>query len=112
MIANGFMQGWLGDKSDNFKKQQFDCMMKVLGGDVKAIGGNYRLLATIHSDYSNLQQYCGWKMTELKSMLKLFGFNDIKEVIAIMNCEDKQRNKCMENGKLREEVRFILTPTI
>ncbi len=112
MIKNGFMSGWGGDKSDKFKKDQYHTLMKVIDGDVKIIGGNYRLLATIHSDYCNLEQYCKWTEEELKSLLELFGFKDVREVLAMMNCESEKRNKYMENGKLRKEVIFILTPTI
>ena len=112
LIENGFMHGWYGDKSDEFKKTQYDCMMKVIDGDSALIGGNYRLLATIHSDYSNLKQYCGWKEEELKSLLALFGFKEITHVLAMMNCDATTRNGYMENGKLKKEVRFILTPVI
>ena len=110
MIKNGFMQGWFGDKSDNFKKEQYETMMKVLDGDVKVIGGNYRLLATIHSDYSNLKQYCGWTESELKELLALFGFKKIEEVVSLMDTQD--RNIYMENGKLKKEVEFHLTPML
>lgn len=110
MIANGFMHGWCGDRSDEFKKEQYDTMMKVLDGDIKIIGGNYRLLATIHSDYGNLKQYCGWTDEELKQLLALFGFSDIKEVISLMVCQ--KRDEYMEGGKLKKEVEFTLSPVI
>lgn len=112
LVANGFMQGWAGDKSDKFKQEQFDSMMKVLSGDVAAIGGNYRLLATIFSDYSNLKQYCKWSEADLRALLELFGFKQIEHVLALMNCDSDQRSKCMENGKLKKDVQFILTPII
>lgn len=112
LINHGFMQGWGGDKSEEFRNSQLDCMMKVLNGDIKVIGGNYRLLATIHSDYSNLKQYCNWTEEELRSLLSLFGFEQIKHVIAVMNCDAEQRNRCMENGRLKKQVRFILAPTL
>lgn len=112
MIANGFMHGWFGDRSDEFKKQQYDDMMKVLDGDIELIGGNYRLLATIHSDYGNLKQYCGWTEEELQCLLALFGFKKIEHVTAMMNCDARDRDFFMENGKLKSEVRFYLTPRI
>src|SRR5437588_11404927 len=86
MIKHGFMSGWGGDRSARFKKEQYNCMMKVLDGDIKTIGGNSRLLATIHSDYGNLKQYCGWKENELNSLLDLFGFKKIGEVVSVMGC--------------------------
>lgn len=110
MIKHGFMSGWFGDKSDKFKKEQYNTMMKVLDGDIKIIGGNYRLLATIHSDYGNLKQYCGWEEKELKELLALFNFKDIKEVVAVMGAKD--RDNYMENGKLKKEVEFTLSPVI
>lgn len=109
MIKNGFMNGWFGDKSDEFKKEQFDALMKVLNGDVKIIGGNYRLLATIQNDYSNLRQYCGWSENELKQLLGLFNFTRIEEVSALMNSDN--RNDFMEKGKLKKDVRFYLKPS-
>jgi|ERR1035437_2614159 hypothetical protein len=112
MIKHGFMNGWMGDKSEEFKKEQYDSMMKVLDGDVKIIGGNYRLLATIHSDYGNLKQYCGWQEEELKALLELFGFKSVQEVLAVMGCGAKDRNTFMEKGMLKKEVKFYLTPTI
>lgn len=110
MIKGGFMSGWMGDKSDKFEKEQFDSMMKVLDGDVKFIGGNYRLLATIFSDYGNLKQYCKWSESELNELLSLFNFKHIKEVSAVMGDED--RDKYMENGKLKKEVEFLWVPKI
>lgn len=112
LVANGFMQGWMGDKSAKFKKSQYDCIIKVLDGDIKIIGGNYRLLATLYSDYSNLKQYCKWKEEDLKSLLALFGFKKIEHVLALMNCDAAKRNECMDKGKLKEDVQFILTPIL
>lgn len=110
MIKHGFMNGWFGDRSDKFKKEQYDTMMKVLNGDIKIIGGNYRLLATIHSDYCNLKQYCGWDENELKELLALFNFKNIQEVLAVMNTKDI--NNYMENCKLKKEVKFFLSAVI
>jgi len=110
LVENGFMHGWLGDKSPEFKSDQYRVMMKVLDGDVKVIGGNYRLLATIYSDYTNLKLYCGWDEKELSALLALFNFNDIKEVVALMNCED--RDRFMLSGKLRCGVEFVLSPRL
>lgn len=112
MVKNGFMSGWLGDRSDEFKKEQFDCLMKVLDGDVEIIGGNYRLLATIHSDYHNLKQYCGWSQEDLFALLELFGFKSIEQVVAVMNCPKRDRDEFMEHSKLKKEVKFFLTPKI
>ncbi len=110
LTKHGFMQGMFGDKSEQFLKEQYDTMMKVLDGDIKIIGGNYRLLATIQSDYTNLRQYCGWEKQELLSLLELFGFKRIEEVVALMN--SNHRNDFMEGGKLKKEVEFTLTPVI
>lgn len=117
MVASGHMQGWFGNKGDEFKQSQYDCMMKVLAGDVAAIGGNYRLLATIHSDYTNLKQSCAWSDNELQYLLAMFGFGCIEQVLALMNCDKDIRNNCMHNGKLKLLVSFeyvdeILTPKI
>jgi hypothetical protein len=110
MVKHGFMSGWMGDKSDEFKKKQYKAMMKVLDGDVEIIGGNYRLLATIHSDYDNLKRYCDWSPSELKELLALFGFTDIKHVVAVMGAKD--RDKYMKKSKLKKEVEFVLEPII
>ena len=110
LIKGGFKNGWFGDKSDGFKKEQYNTMMKVLSGDIKIIGGNHRLLATIHSDYSNLKQYCEWTEIELKELLALFGFRDIKEVISLIGAQD--RDNYMKKGKLKKGVEFTLQPVI
>ncbi len=112
MIAVGFMSGWGGDKSDKFKNEQFDSMMKVLAGDVQVIGGNYRLLATIQSDYGNLKQYCDWDEVQCGALLALFGFKSIKEVFAVMGCSKEDLDRFMLNGKLNPAVKFQLKPVI
>lgn len=110
MMDKGFMQGWLGDKSKNFRNYQIRILKKVMKGDVKCIGGNHRLLSMIASDYSNLEGYCGWTKKELEFLLKIFGFSNIREVYAVMHSGDL--NKYMENGKLKKEVTFRLIPVI
>lgn len=79
MMDHGFMCGWFGDRGDEFKKSQVDCLVKVIEGDLSAIGGEERLKATIWSDYINLKKYCGWSNEELQEMLDLFGYYYIDE---------------------------------
>ncbi len=112
MCKHGFMHGWGGDKSQEFKDRQCACMMDVINGNIDAIGGNYRLLATIQSDYMNLKQYCGWTDDQLKSLLNLFGFETIREVYAVMACDSEKIKSFMENAKLKKGVRFELIPTL
>lgn len=112
MIKHGFMRGWMGDTSKEFKDTQFKCLMEVVNGDVQAIGGNYRLLATIESDYLNLKNYCGWKHKELKQLLSIFGFKSIDQVCAVKAQTGADMKLYMENGKLKKEVLFYLTPSL
>jgi hypothetical protein len=112
MCKHGFMSGWSGDRSNAFKDAQFAAMIKVLDGDVSVIGSHYRLLATIHSDYSNLKQYADWSNAMLEKMLSLFGFEKFEHVIAVMGCGSKGCNEFMENGKLKPGVKFYLHPEL
>ena len=105
MIANGFMHGWFGDKSDGFRNSQINAMMKVISGK-EDMGGKYRLLATIHSDYGNLKQYCGWKENELQQLLRLFGFKNIKQVAFLMSYSSKSLKNFMTINRLKRGVRI------
>jgi hypothetical protein len=105
MIAGGFMYGWFGDKSQEFKNRQINYMMKVLAGK-EDMGGRYRLLATIHSDYGNLKQYCGWKDAELKQLLRLFGFDNIRQVAFLMSYSSKSLKNFMTINRLKRGVRI------
>lgn len=68
LCDGGFMHGWFGDKSEEFRRSQaknYTCLASQGVGYVEA---------TLNADIPNLCLSCGWSRKDCDTLAEYFGF--------------------------------------
>jgi hypothetical protein len=102
LCDNGFKNGWFGDKSEQYRKEEIGVYVSVMKGETEISG--FRMVATILSDCTNLKSYCGWTDMEIKELMGRFGFKTIREVIDLYGKDSTYLNKVIVGNKYKPEL--------